>query len=285
MGINTISRFLIIFTFFLISCKQEIKKENITEAKTIELVEVKQNTDQKSEQSSQKNQIDFVKDFYTSYLTNINNDSFNSNFDKYLSEDLIKYVNSIDDGDLIIDAQDHEKFDLNTLKVSKTSKINIYKVEFVNMQYETVMFAKVKFINDGYKITNLTDNLDDASEDIVLPEFMTDKYYFESLSYHIERTGDSTTGVTFRIEEDFDGRGIIFERNEAFGDYFKYLCIEKRIKDKLEIYHKENLGAEEEEYTGDKSKPLITIYKKGDDFHAKSPLIKNGKEIKLEKGY
>jgi len=283
MGINMISRILIIFTFSAISCKQSVKKDNITNNELVGQVEVKQKTDQNQKQLSQKNEINFVENFYKSYLTEINKGTFQSNLDKYLSDDLIKYVNSIDDGDLIINAQDYEKFDLNTLKVLETSNNHVYKVTFINMASETVMFAKVKLFNESYKITNLSEDFYNASKDIVLPEFMTDEYYFESLSYYIEPTGESKTGVVFKVEEDFEGRGIVFEKYQAFGDGFEYLCSKTQIKGQLEIYHKKNLGAEEYEYSGDSSKPLIIIYKKGDYFYAKSPLIEDGKQVKLEK--
>jgi len=284
MGINKILRYIIafLFTLFIVSCKQNIEQDNITKAETIQLVEEKQNIDQNKEQLSQKNEINFVYDFYRSYLSEINNGTFQSDFDKYLSQDLIKYINSIDDGNLIINAQDYEKFDLKTLKISKTSNKNVFKVKFINMGHKTVMFAKVKLINGDYKITNLSNDFDDVSKELVLPEFMTDEYYFESLSYYIEPTGESKTGIVFKVEEDFEGRGIIFSKNQAFGDYFEYLCAKKQTKRGLEIYHKENIGLEEHKYKGDTSKPLITIYKKGEDFYATSPLIEEGKEIKLE---
>lgn len=280
MGINKILRYIIafLFTLFIVSCKQNIDQDNVTKTETIQLVEKKQNR----EQLSQKSEINFVNDFYKSYLTEINNGTFQNDFDKYLSQDLIKYINSIDDGNLIINAQDYEKFDLNTLKVSKTSNKNVFKVTFINMGHETVMFARVKSINDAYKITNLTEGFDKVSKDIVLPEFMTEEYYFESLSYYIEPTGESKTGIVFKLEEDFEGRGVIFSKNQAFGDYFEYLCAKKNTKRGLEIYHKENIGLEEHRYKGDTSTPLITVYKKGEDFYATSPLIEDGKEIKLE---
>ena len=284
MGIKKILRFLILLisTLFIISCKQNVKKSDITEVATAQHVEVKQDIDQTKERLTQKDQINFVKDFYTSYLTGINNSTFQSNFDKYLSQDLIKYINSVDDGDLIINAQDYEKFDLNRLKILETSNYHVYEVRFINMGNKIVMFAKVKLVNDDYKITNLSEDFDDASKDLVLPEFMTDEYYFESLSYYIEPTGESKTGIVFKVEEDFEGRGIIFSKNQAFGDYFKYLCTKTHKKKGLEIYHKKNIGLEEHEYKGDTNKPLITIYKKGEDFYATSPLIEDGKEIKLE---
>lgn len=288
MELNKILRLLFVyfFSFTFFSCKGHTEKED-TIINDIESVQVQEKfTNKKETKSINQNQlVDFIKNFYSIYLSYLNDDVDTYNSSKYLSKDFIKYLNSLDyDG--IIFAQDYEKFDLEKLKVSKTSADMIYKVEFVNMEvYEKTVFAKVKLINGSYKITNLTEDFNGASKGLVLPEFMTDEYYFESLSYYIEPTGESKTGIVFKVEEDFEGRGIIFSKNQAFGDYFEYLCTKKNTKRGLEIYHKKNIGLEEHEYKGDTSKPLITIYKKGEDFYARSILIENGKEVKLKEGF
>ncbi|MFL0125739.1 hypothetical protein V2590_13750, partial [Tenacibaculum maritimum] len=82
MGINKILKSLIIFLFalFIIACKQKVKKENATDVVARQKAEVKkEETAQIEEQVSQNNPINLVRGFYTSYLTEINNATFNYN--------------------------------------------------------------------------------------------------------------------------------------------------------------------------------------------------------------
>ncbi|SFZ83182.1 hypothetical protein R5N98_15350 [Tenacibaculum maritimum] len=281
MGINKILKSLIIFLFalFIVACKQKVKKENATDVVATQKAEVKkEETAQIEEQVSQNNPINLVRGFYTSYLTEINNATFNYNLNKYLSQDLIKYINRIDDGNLIIDAQDYEIFDLNTLKVSTTQKDDVFKVQFINMGHETVIYARVKSVDGGYKIVNLDSNFEKANIDIVFSELKTHEYTYYKLIYYIKPSEEPRIGITYTLE-DFDENNVVF-RKSSYDEEFAYLCAKKVTENGLKLYYKEPLDYEA--YTGDTSKSLITIYKKGDDFYATSPLIEDGKEIKLK---
>ncbi|ADV48988.1 hypothetical protein Celal_1686 [Cellulophaga algicola DSM 14237] len=86
MGINTISRLLIIFTFLLLSCKQEVKKENkITIEKNIPKIEVSQEKQEKKDKSDLeiilKQQLDIG-------YTQLYDDSYDISDYKYSEKDL-----------------------------------------------------------------------------------------------------------------------------------------------------------------------------------------------------
>lgn len=268
MGINRVINFLVIFIFFTYSCKENIKKD-ITVSNDIEI--------QNKGRVSNDELVSLVKKFYTLYLNDFNNQTNTCDLDKYLSEDFYKYLNRLDYNG-VIHAQDYEKFDLSTLKVSKTQKNNIYKVEFINMGYETIVFVKLKLINKVYTITNITGDLEEADVDIVLSQLRSHKYDFYKFKYFIEPWGDPRTGISFYVEN-FDEDMAVLGKG-SYDEVFAYLCTKKETGNGLELYYKEPLKYEA--YTGDTSKPLITIYKKGEDFYATSPLIEDGKEIKLE---
>ncbi|QXP58223.1 hypothetical protein [Olleya sp. HaHaR_3_96] len=282
MGISKIVKLIFFFLIIksVISCKEITKKEDkIITGNSIVLSETKEENTPQDKEYSQEKSINFVRKFYVLYLTDLNQGTKKCILNDYLSKNLIESVNNFN-GNLIIDSQDYEKIDLNTLKISGTNIENVFKVSFINYDERTIN-VKVSTTDDSYKITDITllrenVNFTYPSTDIV------DEYEFDYLSYYIEPIGESKTGVVFNIEEDFEGRGIIFKKNQAFGDSFEYLCTKIQTKGELEIYYKENLGAEEYEYSGDSSKPLIIIYKKSNDFYARSSLIENGKEVKLK---
>ena len=64
------------------------------------------------------------------YLTDLNQGTKKCILNDYLSKNLIESVNNFN-GDLIIDSQDYEKIDLNTLKISGTNIENVFKVSFI----------------------------------------------------------------------------------------------------------------------------------------------------------
>ncbi|WP_010521203.1 hypothetical protein [Aquimarina agarivorans] len=285
MGVNRILRFLVVciisFTFF--SCKGYEKKEQ-SAISDIKITSEEQKTkNQKTTENSDQNQlIDFTKVFYKTYLSFLNNDINTANLEKYLSDDLIKYLGRLDyDG--IIFAQDNEKFDLSKLKVTETRSNMIYKVEFINMGHETIVYAKIESLKKPYRISNLTTNFNEASTDIVLSELVTDQYDFDFLKYYIKaREGSpANTAIIYSIEN-FDADTAIFSKY-TYNDNFEYLCIKQKTSKGLELYYKR--ASDYSEYTGDISIPLITIYKKGEEFYAKSSLIEEGKEIKLNEEF
>jgi len=273
MGINTLYKFLIVYFLVasFISCKGSQKRDNnFSYNSTLKVVKEEAKN---KEQNKKDKLIDFVEEFYKSYLTYLNDDVDECDLTKYLSKDFITYVNK-QDYDAIITGQDYEKFDLNTLKVSKTKKNKVYKVEFVNMGYETTVYPKLEFIESSYKIIQIARKIEDINEKNYISN--TNKYDFDLLNYIMNSHGDRTQ-ITFSLE-DYSNR-VIFTKG-SYDENFEYFCLKKKTDKGLELYYKED--SKYDEYIGDKNKPLITIYKKGEDFYAKSPLIKDGKEIKLK---
>ncbi len=278
MGIVKIMKILI-FCFFVqtvISCKQQIKKENNI---TTDTLAIKVEKEKSKPDNNKVKIITFIRDFYASYLTDLNNNTNTCDFDKYLSKDFSKYLGDLDyDG--IIHAQDYEKFDISTLKVSKTPKNNIYKVDFINMGHETILYSKVKLIDGVYKITNIVRDANQAI-DIILSELKQNEYDFVFLKYNTDP--DDPHFSTIYTIENFDSNTAIFQK-VGNDESLEYFCSKKKTKKGLELYYKED--SKYDVYNGDINKPLITIYKKGEDFYATSPLIEEGKEIKLkEQGF
>ncbi|WP_205692187.1 hypothetical protein, partial [Cellulophaga sp. Z1A5H] len=157
MGINRISKKLIIFlfTFSIISCKENVEKDKVIQTATVvHQIEKKQEIVKVENQVSQKKAIDFLRKFYVLYLTDINEDTNRCKLGYYLTEDLIESIDA-SDGDLIIDSQDYEKIDLNTLKVSKTNIENVFKVSFINYD-ERKINIKLIPIKESFKISGIT---------------------------------------------------------------------------------------------------------------------------------
>lgn len=277
MEVIRIFKLLIICLFsFFVSCKKNIKNENIIplnkENKNKKILV--QQVDLKERQNQSKK---LIKDFYTSYLSYLNDDVDQCNLEKYLSSDFMKYLNRLDyDG--IIFAQDYEKFDLNKLKVSDTQKDKVYKVEFINMEvYEKVVYAKVKLIDNSYKITNLTTDFEKVNIDNALSDSQTDEYDFDFLKYNTDPDDPFFSNI-YTIE-DFDSNSAIFIK-VGKDESYEYFCIKKKTKEGLKLYYKED--SKYNEYNGDTSSPLLILYKKGEDFYVKSSLIKEGKEVKFK---
>ncbi|MFC5045929.1 hypothetical protein ACFSTE_20420 [Aquimarina hainanensis] len=282
MEINKIIKLLILCFFVqaVVSCKQQVKNDNSFTTDTLAIKVETEKTELNNDNKNDKDKIiNFIIDFYTSYLIDFNNSTNTCDINKYLSKDFSKYLGSLDyDG--IIHAQDYDKFDLNTLKASKTSKNNVYKVEFINMGHETVLYVKVKLINKNYKITNIAKDSNQIA-DIILSEIKQNEYDFDFLKYNTN-PDDPHFSIIYTLE-DFDSDTAIFQK-VSNDESFEYFCLKKNTKKGLELYYEED--SKYNTYTGDTSKSLITIYKKGDDFYAKSPLIEGGKEIKLkERGF
>ncbi|UII28979.1 YbjP/YqhG family protein [Fulvivirga maritima] len=279
MGINKKLRLLILFFFIQasISCTQHAKKEKnaIGDISTVNI------ETQKTELENNNDEIkliNFIRDFYASYLTDLNNSTNTCDFDKYLSEDFSKHLGDLDYNG-IIHAQDYEKFDINTLNVSKTSKNNVYKVVFINMGHETIVYIKIKLINKDYKITNIARDFNQAV-DIIESELRSDEYDFYKLIYHIKGTEATDPGIMYEIEN-IDDKTALY-RNFSVLRYLEYSCIKQQEKGILKLFYNESLSVDYDEYTGDLSKPLITIYLKDEEYYAVSPLIEDGKEIRLE---
>ncbi|WP_103867602.1 hypothetical protein [Aquimarina sp. I32.4] len=89
---------------------------------------------------------------------------------------------------------------------------------------------------------------------------------------------DPMDALKYRIE--YIDNDIVVINMDSRNDSFEYECLQKKSQKGVELHYKKNTGINE--FTGDRSKPLMKIYKKGDDFYATSPLIEDGKEIKLK---
>ncbi len=269
MEINKLFKILIV-TFFLLSCKENPKKDNITTDSSIMKTVIEEST-------TKSTSYNLVKDFYTAYLTYLNENSEDFEIDNYLSDKLIEKINNAD-YNVIITGQDHGKFDLNTLKVTKTSKSEIFKVEFVDLGYDVIVYPKVELINNGYKIIDITRSLDQIEEPILSKEIKTDKFTYYAFDYIIN-PGDHINETSYIIEY-LEEEYIVFSMMGYEGN-FDYKCRQVRTKEGVSLYYveAENDG---EEYTGNKNKPIVKIYKRDNNFYAKSLLIENGKEVKLK---
>jgi len=270
MGIDKLFKILVI-VFFLFSCKGNQKKDNVTSNSSIMKTVIE-------ESITQNTSYNLVKDFYKAYLTYLNENSEDFEIANYLSDKLIKKINNAD-YNVIITGQDHGKFDLNTLKVTKTLKNEIFKVEFVDLGYDVIVYPKVKLINGGYKIIGITRSLEEIEEPILSLETKTNDFEHYAFEYKIN-PGVYNEEINYFInylEEDY----IVFQITDP-DKFCDYKCRQERGKDGVLLYYVDVGDEGNEEYTGDTSKPLMKIYKKGNDFYAKSSLIDNGKEVKLK---
>ncbi|CAA0231726.1 conserved hypothetical protein [Tenacibaculum maritimum] len=273
MGINTDFKLLVIsfFAFFIISCKGNKKNDNgHSDDTSIVKKELK-------DQFSKTDQIDFIKSFYTKYLRDLNEHTNTCVFREYLSEELINVLNKLD-YNAIIDAQDYGKFDLNTLKVLKTKKIDIYRVSFINMNKEVLTDVKIVSRGNSYIITELTNDQYTIPTDFNKNNSINEDEFTYYLFKYRTKPDDPMDALKYRIE--YIDNDIVVINMDSRNDSFEYECLQKKSQKRVELHYKKNTGINE--FTGDRSKPLMKIYKKGDDFYATSPLIEDGKEIKLK---
>lgn len=250
-----------ILAFFVLSCKKNEQKDQVSNTKIEKKI-------------SQKNPIDFVQNFYKSYLTDLNDSTTKCVFGDYLSEELIKAIER-ENSNIIIDGQDYEKFDLKTLKVVETNNKYVFRVSFLNINHQVKTDVEIQSVNNNYKIIKLTD----VKSGIVYPSSKKlEDYEYYTLKYFVEPKRDPRTGVTFTVE-DFDENYTVFKKSGYSGN-FEYKCSKKLTKEGLEFYYQETL--EGEEFNGNKKEPLIKIFKRNSAYYAVSSFIEDGKEVKLE---
>ncbi|ADV48979.1 hypothetical protein Celal_1672 [Cellulophaga algicola DSM 14237] len=159
------------------------------------------------------------------YLTDINEDTNRCKLGYYLTEDLIESIDK-SDGYPIIDSQDYEKIDLNTLKVSKTNIENVFKVSFINYK-ERVLNVKLVPVGNSFKIVSITifrKNINFTYPSTVTKPGTIDAYDFDLLSYVTDSAGDRTQ-VSFFLE-DFSN-GFVFTKG-SYDENFEYRCIKKK---------------------------------------------------------
>ncbi|WP_282132511.1 hypothetical protein [Cellulophaga baltica] len=277
------SRLLTIFLLALlfISCKQNVKKDIVVQVSTdVHQVEENQNITKKEGEVSQEKAIDFLRKFYVLYLTDINEDTNKCMLSNYLTPDLIKSIDK-SDGYPIIDSQDYEKIDLNTLKVSKTNIENVFKVSFINYDERRINIKLIP-IKESFKISGIT--IFRKNHNYSYPLVLTkseNKYSFDFLKYNTDPDDPYFSNI-YTIE-DFDANTAIFKK-VGKDESYEYFCFKKKIEKGLELFYQKD--SEYDVYNGDRSKPLIILYKKGEDFYAKSPFIEDGKEVKFkERGW
>ncbi|TPN85858.1 hypothetical protein [Aquimarina algicola] len=259
------------FAFFIISCKGNQKNDNgFSDSTSIVKEEIKG-------QLSKTDQIDFIKSFYTKYLRDLNEHTNTCVLREYLSEELIKVLNKLD-YNAIIDAQDYDKFDLNTLKVSKTKNTDIYRVSFINMSKEVLTDVKIVSRGNSFIITELTNDQYTIPTDFNESTSINEDEFTYYLFKYRTKPENPRTALIYRIE--YIDNDIVVINMDSHNDSFEYELLQKKSQNDVELYYKKNTGIKE--YTGDISKPLMRIYKKGDDFYAISPLIEDGKEVKLK---
>jgi len=273
MGMNIYIKLLIFhfFAFFIISCKGNHKNDNgFSDNTSIVKEEIKG-------QLSKTDQIDFIKSFYTKYLRDLNEHTNTCVLREYLSEELIEVLGKLD-YNAIIDAQDYDKFDLNTLKVLKTKNTDIYRVSFINMNKEVLTDVKIVPRGNSFIITELTNDQYTIPTDFNKSDSISEDEFTYYLFKYRTKPDNPRTALTYRIE--YIDNDIVVINMDSHNDSFEYELLQKKSQNGVELYYNKNTGIKE--YTGDISKPLMKVYKKGDDFYATSPLIEDGKEVKLK---
>lgn len=284
MGINRIFKLLIITVFItsFFCCKRGTKNTEDVIVDTSSIIDVR-----KEDNISLNGQVnlkpkDFILEFYTKYIKYLE-DPLNEesvNFEIYLTEDLINEIGKVKGYNYIINAQDLTIEWLKTLKVEDTDKNNIYSVSREKGYYDsgdnTIYVTIVG--KEKLKISKISSSLgDQLISSIDNDNNQDDEFTYYAFDYKINH-GDLINETSFIIEY-LEEEYIVFSMMGYEGQ-FDYKCRQVRTKEGISLYYKE--AADDDEYTGDKSKPLARIYKKGNDFYAISSLIENGKEVKLK---
>ena len=285
MGINRIFKFLIVFVFItsFLSCKGSTKSNNdVTVNNTSGLnLEKKDNSLDNTETRIEPK--DFILEFYTKYIKYLedplNEESIDYEF--YLTKELIDEINKVKGYDYIINAQDSAVEWLKTLKVEDTDKKNVYSVSREKGYYDsndnTLYLTIVKQGENKIKISKISSSLDKPRPSTLEVKEKDNVYKYYSFDYIIN-PGDRINETSYIIEY-LEEEYIVFQMMGYEGE-FDYKCRQVRTSEGVSLYYIE--AEDDDEYKGDKSKPLIKIYKKGDNFYAKSSLIENGKEVKLK---
>ncbi|MCR1024161.1 hypothetical protein H0I25_10490 [Cellulophaga sp. HaHa_2_95] len=284
MGINRVFKLLIVFVFLtsFLSCKGGAKNNNdvIVNNTSSLSIEKEDNPQTKIEPK------DFILEFYTKYIKYLedplNEESIDYEF--YLTEDLIDKIGKAKGYDYIINAQDSTIEWLKTLKVEDTEKNNVYSVSYEKGYYDSddnIIYATVVELEKGkFRISKLSSSLIDQPISTPLEnEGQKDKFTYYAFEYKIN-PGEYNEEINYFIdylEEDY----IVFQITDP-DKFYDYKCRQERVKDGVLLYYVDVGDEGNEEYTGDTSKPLMKIYKKVNDFYAKSSLIDNGKEVKLK---
>ncbi len=226
---------------------------------------------------------DLILEFYTKYITYLE-DPLNEesvDYEMYLTEDLIKEIGKNWGYDYIIKAQDSSIEWLKTLKVEDTEKDNVYSVSRERGYYDSddnTIYVTVKQEKDKFKISKLSRTLNEQSDSFSAEKEDQDDEFTYYLFKYRTKPDNPRTALIYRIE--YIDNDIVVINMDSHNDSFEYELLQKKSQNDVELYYKKNTGIKE--YTGDISKPLMRIYKKGDDFYAISPLIEDGKEVKLK---
>ncbi len=283
MGINKIFKLLVVFAFFssFLSCKESPKKNNDV---VVNNTSSSLNVGKKNNPQTKIESKDFILEFYTKYIKYLedplNEESIDYEF--YLTEDLIDEIGKTEGYDYIIKAQDSTVEWLKSLKVEDTEKNNVYSITREKGYYDsddnTIYATVIELKNEKLKISKLSSTLiDQPISTPVENEDQKGKFTYYSFDYKIN-PGDRINETSYIIEY-LEEEHIVFSMMGYDGE-FDYKCRQVRTKEGVSLYYIE--ATDDDEYTGNKSKPLARIYKKGEDFYAKSSLIEDGKEIKLK---
>ncbi|MFL0119876.1 hypothetical protein [Tenacibaculum maritimum] len=284
MGINRIFKFLIVFIFIssFLSCKGGTKNNKDVLIDNRSVLNVEKNDNSIDNIQARIEIKDFILEFYTKYIKYLedplNEESIDYEF--YLTKDLINEINKVKGYDYIINAQDSTVEWLKTLKVEDTDKNNVYSVSREKGYYDSddnIIYVTV-IEKEKLKISKISSSLNDQSKPSILEvNEQEGEYKYYSFDYVIN-PGDRINETSYIIEY-LEEEYIVFQMMGYEGE-FDYKCRQVRTNEGVLLYYIE--AEDDDKYKGDKSKPLARIYKKGEDFYAKSSLIDNGKEVKLK---
>lgn len=284
MGINRIFKFLIVFVFItsFLSCKGGVKNNNDVTVNEASVLNVEKKDNSLDNTETRIEPKDFILEFYTKYIkyleAPLNEESIDYEF--YLTKDLINEIGKKRGYDYIINAQDSSIEWLKTLKVENTDKNNVYRVSRERGYYDSddnTIYVTV-LEKEKLKISKISNSLKDQPKPSNLVENQQDdEFIYYSFDYK-KNPGDLINETSYIIEY-LEEEYIIFKMM-GYDGQFDYKCKQVKTNDGVSLYYVE--AEDDDEYTGDKTKPLARIYKKGNDFYTKSSLIENSKEVKLK---
>ncbi|AXT51860.1 hypothetical protein D1818_13775 [Aquimarina sp. BL5] len=286
MGVNRIFKFLIVSIFItsFFCCRGEAKNTKDVIVDTTSVIDVrKENNFSLNNSQVNLKPKDFIFEFYTKYIKYLedplNEESVNLKI--YLTEDLINKIGKVKGYNYIINAQDSTIEWLKTLKVEDTEKNSVYSVSYEKGYYDSddnILYVTI-IEKEKLKISKISSFLDDqlvSSKDN--DNDQDEEFTYYAFDYKIN-PGDRINETSYIIEY-LEEEYIVFIMMGYEGN-FDFKCRQVRTNEGVSLYYKESMDGGEE-YTGDKSKPIVKIYKRVNNFYAKSSLIENGKEIKLK---
>lgn len=309
MGIRLIFRFYSVVLFFLaVGCKNNIANNEVSSSFT---------TNKKVDVVQVDEAKEIIKQFYLTYYKGENNGQDNySVLKKFVTNRLLQRIQELRSSDNLIlnydpfiKAQDYSSEIIkNTIKVNSVfNKENEYEVSFNLFELENEKPTKVVLYlfkkGDIYLIDAINNdkylNLEQIKENSSSEgsskiekgksksTFLSDKssydlndyigsyFYFHDMG-KLDEIASMTIGYSLNIRED-----SIFFSGQGYKTNFEDLCTAKINKGVLEMYYEKSITGYD--YNKNGTQPIIRISRKGDDFYASSPLIEDGKKIKLEK--